>query len=146
MKKRLVTAALSGVSSIHVQMWQLDHKESWALKNWCFQTVVLEKTLENLLDRKLIKPVNPKGNQSWRLIGMTDIEAEAPILQPPDANSQLIGKDADAGKDWGKEESGTTEDELVRWHNWLSGHEFEQTHGDNEGQGGLTCCSSWGHK
>ena len=110
-----------------------------------FWTVVLEKTLESHLDSKEIQPVNPKGNQSWILIRRIDAEAEAPILWPPDAKSQLIGKDSDAGKDWGQE-NGATEDEMVGWYHWLSGHEFEQTQADGEGQGSLVCCSSWGHK
>ena len=121
---------------------ELDHKESWALKNWCFWTVVLEKTLESPLGCKEIKPVHPKGNQSWIFIGRT--EAEAPILWPPDAKSWLIGKAPDAGKGWRREEQGMTEDEMVGWHHWLDGHEFEQTPGDSEGQGSLACCSPWG--
>ena len=124
-----------------VWMWELDHKEAWALKNWCFWTVVLEKTLESPLDSKEIKPVHPKGNQSWIFIGRTD--TETPLLWPPDAKSQLIGKHPDAGKDWWQEEKATTEDEMVGWHHWLNGHEFEQTLGDSEGQGSLACCSSW---
>ena len=108
-----------------VVMWELDHKESWTLKNWCFWTVVLEQTLESPLDSKEIKPVNPKGNQSWIFIGMTDTEAEAPILWPPDVKNWLSGKDPDAGKDWRQEEKGTTEDEMVGWHHRLNGHEFE---------------------
>ena len=126
-------------------MWELDHKEGWALKN-CFQTVVLEKTLESPLDFKEIKPVNPKGNQFWLFVGGTDAEAKAPILWPIDAKSQLIGKDLDAEKDWRQEEKGTTEDEMVGWHHWINGHEFEETPGDGEGQGSLVCCSPWGHK
>ena len=105
------------------------------LKNLCFWTVVLEKTLENSLHSKKIKPVNPKGNQPWLFIGRTDAEVKAPILWPPDAKSWLIGKDSDAGKHWGKEEKGTTEDEMVGWHHWLHGYQFEQTPGDSEGQG-----------
>ena len=97
-------------------MWELDYKESWVLKNWCFWTVILEKTLESLLGYKEIQPVHPKGDQSWGFIGRTDVEAETPILWPPDAKSWLIGKDPDAGKDWGQEEKGTTEDEMVGWH------------------------------
>ena len=115
------------------------------MKNWCFQIVVLEKTLESPLDHKKIKPVNPKGNQTWTFIGKTDAEAEAPIIWSPDAKSWLIGKDPDAGKDWGQEK-GTTEDELVRQHHQLNGHEFEQTPGDSEGQGTLACCSPWVRK
>ena len=135
-----------GFSTSHVWMWELDHKESRALKNWCFWTMVLEKTLESCLDCKEIKPVHPKGNQSRIFIGRTDAETEAPILWPPDVKSQLIGKDPDAGKDWRQEENRTTEDEMVGWHHQLNGHEFEQVLGDGEGQGGLPCCSPWGHK
>ena len=112
-------------SSSHVWTWELDHKESWALKNWCFWTVVLKNTLESPLDCKEIKPVNLKGNQSWIFIGKTDADAEAPIFWPPDEKNWLIGKDPDAGKDWRKEETEMTEDEMVRWHHWLYGHEFE---------------------
>ena len=107
-------------------MWELDYKESWAPKNWCFWTVALEKTLESSLDFKEIQPVRPKGDQSWVFIGRTDVEAETPVLWPPDAKSWLIGKDTDAGKDWGQEK-GMTEDEMVRWHHWLSGHELGYT-------------------
>ena len=127
-------------------MWELDHKEGWAPKNWCFWTVVLEKSLESPLSCKEMKPVNPKGNQSLIFIGRTDDEAEALILWPSDAKSRLIGKDLDAGKDWRQEEKGTTEDEMVGWHHWLNGHEFEQALGDGKGQGSLVCCSPWGHK
>ena len=126
-------------------MWELDYKESWALKNWCFWTVVLENTLESPLDSKEIQPVHPKRDQSWVFIRRTDVEAETPILWPPDAKSWLIGKDPDAGKDWGQEK-GTTEDEMVGWHHWLNGHGFGWTPGVGDGQGGLTCCSSWGCK
>ena len=118
-----------GFSSSHVWMWELDYKESWALKNWCFWTVVLEETLESPLDCKEIHSVHPKGNQSWIFIGRTDAEAEIPILWPPDVKSWLIGKDHDVGKDWRQEEKGTTEDEMVGWHHWLYGHEFEWTPG-----------------
>ena len=135
-----------GFSSSHVQMWELDHKESWASKNWCFWTVVLEKTLESPLDCKEIKPVHPKGNQSRIFIGRTDAEAEAPILWPPDVKNWLIGKDPYAGKDWRREEKGSTEEEMVGWHHWLNGHEFEQTLGDGEEQGNLACYSPWGCK
>ena len=121
-------------SSSRVQMCELDHEESWVLEKWCLQTVVLEKTLESPLDSKEIKPVNPKGNQPWIFIGWN----EAPILWPPDAKSWLIGKDLDAGKDL------RARGEMVGWHHWLNGHEFEQ--GDSQGQGSLACCSSWGHK
>ena len=127
-------------------MWKLDYKESWALKNWCFWTVVLEKVLESPLDCTEIKQVHPKGSQSWIFIGRTDSEAVAPILWPPDAKNWLLGKDPDAGKDWRWEEKGTTEDEMVGWHHWLNGHEFEQTLGVGDGQGGLECCSPWGCK
>ena len=105
----------------HVWTWELDSKESWVLKNWCFWTVVLEKTLESPLDSKEIQPVHPKGNQSWIFIGRTDAEAETLILWPPDVKNRLIGKDPDAGKDWRWEEKGTTEDEMVGWHHWLGG-------------------------
>ena len=116
-------------SSSHVWMWELDHKEGWALKNWCFWTVVLEKTLHSPLDSKEIKLVNHKGNEPWIFIGRTDAEAEAPILWPPDVKSWLIGKDLDAGKDWEQKEKRATEDEMVGWHRRLDGHEFEQTPG-----------------
>ena len=118
-------------------MRELDRKESWALKNWWFWTVVLEKTLESPLDCKEIQPVHPKGNQSWIFIGRTDAEVETPILWPPHAKSWLIGKDPDAGKDWGQEEKGMTEDEIVGWHHWLDGHEFEQA------PGVCSCPLSW---
>ena len=111
-------------SSSHVWMWELDYKENWAPKNWCFWTVVLEKTLESPLDCKGFQPVHPKGNQSWVLIGRTDVEAETPILRPPDAKSWLIWKDPDAGKDWRQEKKGTTEDKMVGWHHRLDGHGF----------------------
>ena len=135
-----------GFSSAHVWMWELDYKESWTHKNWCFWTVVLEKTLESPLDCKEIQPVHPKGDQSWVFIGRTDVEAETPILWPPDVKSWLIGKDPDTGKDWGQEEKGTTKDEMVGWHHWLSGHGFGWTLGVGDGQGGLVCCGSWGRK
>ena len=114
-----------GFSSSHAWMWELDRKESGAPKNWCFWTVVLEKTLESPLDCKEIQPVHLKGNQSWLFIGRTDAEAETPILWPPDAKNSLIGKDPDAGNNWRHEEKGTTEDEMVGWHHWHNGHEFE---------------------
>ena len=126
--------------------WELDHKENWAPKNWCFWTVVLEKTLESPLDCKEIQPVHPKGNQSWIFIGKTDAEAEAPVLWPPDEWSQFIRKDPDAGKDWRREVKEMTEDKKVGWHHWLNGHEFAQAPGAGEGQGSLACCSPWGHK
>ena len=127
-------------------MWELDYKESWAPKNWCFWTVVLEKTLESPLDSKEIQPVHPKGDQSWVFIGRTDAEAETPILWPPNVKSWLIEKDPDAGKDWGQEEKGTTEDEMVGWHHQFNGHGFGWTPGFVDGQGGLACCDSWGSK
>ena len=113
-------------SSSHVWMWELDYKEIWVQKNWCFWTVVLEKTLESLLDCKEIQPVHPKENQSWIFTRRTDAEAETPILWPPDAKNWLISKDPVAGKDWRREEKGTTEDDMVGWHHRLNGHEFEQ--------------------
>ena len=127
-----------------VLMWELDHKEGWVLKNWCFLTVVLEKALQTPLDSKKIELMNAKGNQSWIFIGRTD--AEAPILWSLDVRSQLTGKDPDAEKDWGQEEKGMTEDEMVERHHWLNRHEFEQTPGDSEGQEILVCCSPWGLK
>ena len=127
-------------------MWELDYKQSWAPKNWCFWTGVLEKTLESPLDCKEIKPVNPKGNQSWIFTEGTDAEAEAPIPWPSDTKNWLTGKDLDAGKDWRWEEKGTTKDKMVGWHHQLDGHEIEQTLGVGDGQGGLACCSPWGRK
>ena len=135
-----------GFSSGHVWMWELDYKESWVQKNWCFWTVVLEKTLESPLDYKEIQPVHPKGDQSWVFIGRTDVEAETSILWPPDVKIWLIWKDPDARKDWGQEEKGMTEDEMVGWHHWLDGPGFGWTPGVGDGQGGLVCCSSWGRK
>ena len=135
-----------GFSSSHVWMWELGYKESWVPKNWCFWTVVLEKTLESPLNCKKIQSVHPKGDQSWVFIGMTDVEAETSKLWPPDAKSWLIGKDPGAGRDWGKEEKGTTEDEMVGWHHRHNGHEFGWAPGVGDGQGGLACCSLWGHK
>ena len=127
-----------------VVMWDLNHKKGWALKNWCFWTLVLEKTLESPLDSKEIKPVNSKENQPRIFIERTD--AEVPIFWPPDAKSWLIIKDLDAGNIWGQEEKGVTEDEMVGWYHWLNGHEFEQTPGDSKGQESLVCCSPWGQK
>ena len=112
-------------SSSHVWMWELDYKEGWTQKDWCFWTVVLEETLESPLDYKEIQPVYPEGNQSWIFIGRTDAEAETPILWPPDVRNWLIWKDPVAGKDWEQEEKGTAEDKMVGWHHWLNGHEFE---------------------
>ena len=134
-----------GFSSSHIWMWQLDYKESWAPKNWCFWTVVLKKTLEGPLDCKEIKAVNPKGNQSWIFIRI-DAEAETPILWLPDVKNWLIGKDPDSGKDWKQEEKGVTEDEMVGWHHQLDGHEFEQAPGVGDGQGSLVCYSPRSHK
>ena len=128
-----------GFSSVHVWMWELDYKE-------CFWTVILEKTLESPLDCKDMQPVHPQGDQCWVFIGRTDVEAEAPILWPPDVKSWLIWKDPDAGKDWGQEEKGMTEDEIVGWHHWLDGHGFGWTPGVSDGQGGLVCCGLWGCK
>ena len=133
-------------SSSHVWMWELEYKESWVPKNWCFWTVVLEKTLESPLNCKEIQPVHPKGGKSWMFIGRTDVEAETPILWPPDAKRWLIWKDPDAGKDWRQEEKGMTEYEMVGWHHLLDGHGFGQTPGVGNGQGGLVCCDSWGRK
>ena len=127
-------------------MWELDCEDGWAPKNWCFWTVVLEKTLESPLDCKKIQLVHPIGDQSWVFIGRTDVEAETPILWPPDVKSWLIWKDPDAGKDWGQEEKGMTEDEMVGWHHRLSEHESGWTPEFCDGQGGLVCCGSWGRK
>ena len=130
-----------GLSSSHVRMWELDHKEGWMLK---LLNCDLKKILESPLGSMEIKPVNPKGNQPWILIGRAD--AEAPIFWPPDVKSWLIGKDPDSGKDWGQEEKRAAEDEMVGWHHRLDGHELGWTPGDGEGQGGLACCSPWGCK
>ena len=127
-------------------MWVLDHKESWALKKWCFCTVVLEKTLESPLDSKEIQPVHPKGNQCWIFIGRTDAEAVTPVLGPPDVKNWLIWKDPDVGKDWRQEEKRMTEDKMVGWHHWLNGHEFEQAPGVGDGQGSLVCYSPQDHQ
>ena len=135
-----------GFSSGHVGMWELDCEEGWALKNWGFWTVVLEKTLESPLACKEIQTVHSKGNQSCVFTGRTDVEAETPILLLPDAKSWLIGKDPDAGKDWGQEEKGMTEDEMVQRHHRLDGNGFGWTVGFGDGQRGLVCCSSWGHR
>ena len=135
-----------GFSSNRVRMLELDGQEGWMPKNWCFWTVVLERTLESPLDCKEIKSVHPKGNQLWIFIGRTDAEAEAPILWLPDLKSQHIRKDPDAWKDWRQEEKGKTEDKMARWHHRLNGHEFEQALGDGEGEGSLVCYSPLGHK
>ena len=127
-------------------MWDLNHKESWVQKNWFFWTVVLEKTLESLLDCKEIQPVHPKWNQSWIFIGRTDAKAQTPILGAPDVKNGLVGKDPDPGKDWRQEEKGPTEDEMVGWYQRLDGHEFGQALGIGNGQGSLACCSPWNHR
>ena len=127
-------------------MWELDCEESWAPKNWCFWTVVLEKSLESPLDCKEIQPVHPKGDQSWIFFGRTDVEAKTPMLWPPDAKNWLTGKDPDAGKDWRQEEKGTTEDDVSGWHHRLDGHELEWTSGVGDGRGGLAWCGPWGCK
>ena len=134
-----------GFSSSYVQMWELEYKDDRALNNWCFWTVVLER-LESPLDSKKIQPVNPKGNQPWTFIGRTVAEVETPVFWPPDVKSLLTGKDPDVGKDWGQEEKGMTEDEMVGWDHRFNGHEFEQAPGDSEGQESLVCYSPWGSK
>ena len=126
-------------------MWELDYKESWVPKNWCFWTVVLEKTPDPL-DCKKIQSVHPKGNHSWKFNGRTEVEAETPILWPPDVKSWLIWKDPIAGKEWRQDKKGLSEDEMVGWHHRLNGHEFESTLGAGNGQGGLACCSPWCYK
>ena len=141
-----LSSQIYGFSSSHVWMRELDCRESWTRKNWCCWTAALEKTLESPLNCKEIQPVNPKGNQSWIFIGRTDAEAETPILWPPDAKNWLIGKDPDAGRDWGQEEKGMTEDEMNGWHHWLNGHKFVQAPWVGDGQGGLACCDSWGRR
>ena len=133
-------------SSGHLWMWELDYKESWVSKNWCFWTVVLEKTLESPLDCKEIQPVHPKGDQSWVFLGRTDAKAETAILWPPDVKNWLTGKDPDAGKGWRQEEKGMTEDEVVGWHQHLDGHVLQHTLGVGDGQRSLACYSPWGHK
>ena len=136
----------SGFSSGYIWIWELDCEESWALKNWCFWTVVLEKALDSPLDCKEIQPVHSEGDQSWVFFGRNDAKAENPVLWPPHVKSWLTGKDSDAGRDWGQEEKGTTEDEMAGWHHWLDGHESVWTPGVGDGQGGLECCDSWGRK
>ena len=131
-------------SSSHVWMGKLNHREGWVQKNWCCQTVVLEKTLESPLDSKENKSVNPKGNQPWIFIWRTNAEAETPIHWPP--NEKSIGKDPGAWKYWWQEEKGVTGNEMVGWHRQLNGHEFEQTPGESEGQESLVCCGPWRHK
>ena len=142
-KVRPVKAMVFPVTMFGCGSWT---KENWVPKNWCFWTVVLEKTLESPLDCKEIQLVHPKGDQSWVFFGKTDVEAETLILWPPDAKTWLTRKNPDAGKDCRQEEKGMTEDEVVGWHHWLNGHEFEQAPGFGDGQGSLVCCSPWGHK
>ena len=137
---------LANISSGHVWMWELDCVESWVPKNWCLWTVVLEKTLESPLDCKEIQPVHSEGDQPWDFFGRNDAKAETWVLWPPHAKSWLIGKDSDAGRNWGQKEKGTTEDEMAGWHHQLDDRKFEWTPGDDEGQGGPVCCDSWGHK
>ena len=129
-------------SNSHVWMWELDHKEGWVLKNWCFWTVELEKSLESPLDFKEIKPINPKGSQSWIFIGGTDAEAEAPIVWAPDAKTWPLKETLMLGKIEGRRRRGW-QDRIVAWHHQLNGYEFEQAPGDGEGQGSLACCSPW---
>ena len=143
-KVHIVKAMVFPIIIYGHESWTIKKAEPWKKRR--FRSVVLEKTLESPLDCKEIKPVNPKGNQPWIFIGRTDAEAEAPILWPPDVKSWLIWKDPDAGKDWGQEEKGVTEDEMAGWHHRLNEHEFEQTQGDSEGQRSLACCCLWGHK
>ena len=144
-KVHLVKAMVFPVVMYGCESWTVKKTEHWR-KNWCFWTVVLEKTLESPLDSKEIQPVRPKGNQSWILIGRTDAEAETPILWPPEAKNWLIRKDPDAGKDWRQEYKGTTDDKVVGWHHQLNGHEFGQAPGVSDGQGSLACCSPWSCK
>ena len=127
-------------------MWELDCEEGWALKNWWFWTVVLEKTLESPLDCKESQPVHSEGDQPWDFFGRNDAKAETPVLWPPHAKSWPIGKDSVAGRDWGQEEKWMTEDEMAGWHHWLDGRESGCTPGVADGQGGLVCCYSWGCK
>ena len=141
-KVRLVKAMVFPVVTYGCE---LDYKESWVLKNWCFWTVVLEKTLESPLGSKETQPINPTGNQTWMFTGRTDAGSETPILWPPDAKNWLIGKDPDGGKDW-RWEKWMMECEMVGWHHQLSGHEFEQAPGVGDGLGSLVCCSPWGCK
>ena len=142
-KVRLVKAMVFPVVTYECESWTIQKAER---QIWRFWTVVLEKTLESSWDCKEIQPVHPKRDQSWVFFGRTDVEAETPILWPPDAKSWLIGKDPDARRDWGQEEKGTTEDEMVGWHHWLNRHGFRWTPGVGDGQGGLACCGSWGRK
>ena len=143
-KVRLVKAMVLPVVMYGWDSWTIKKAKHWRIDN--FWTVVLEKTLESPFDCKEVQPVHPKGDQSWVFIGKTDIEAESPIFLPPNVKSWLIWKDPDAGKDWGQEKKGTTEDEMVGWHHRLNGHGFGWTPGVGDGQGGLVCCNSWGRK
>ena len=143
-KVHLVRAMVFPVVMYGCESWTV--KKAERQKNGCFWTIVSEKTLESPLDFEEIQPVHPKGDQSWVFIRRTDAKAETPILWPPHVKSWLIGKDPNAGKDWGQEEKGTTEDEMAGWHHWLDGHESGWTLGVGDGQGGLACCDSWGHK
>ena len=143
-KIHLVQAMVFPVAMYGCESWTI--KKAGALKNWCFWTVALEKTLESPLDCNKIKPINPKENQSWICIRRTDAEAEAPILWPPDVKNWLLRKDPDTGKDWRQEEKGITENEMIGWHHRLDGHEFEQAPGVGDGQRSLACCDSWGCK
>ena len=151
-KIRLVKAMVFPVVMYGCESWTVKKAECLRIdafevpKNWCFWTVVLEKTLESPLDCKKIQPVHPKGNQSWIFTGRTDAEAETPILWPPNAKNWLIRKDPDAGKDWSREEKGMTEDEMVGWHHQFKGHKFEYSPGVGDGQGGLACCRPWHRK
>ena len=133
-------------SNGHIWLWELDCEEGWVPKNWCFWTVLLEKTLESPLDCREIQPVHSEGDPSWVFIGRTDAKAETPVLWPPHGKSWLIGKDPDAGRDLEQEEKGMTEDEMAGWHQWLDAHEFGWTPGVGDGQGGLVCCNSWGRR
>ena len=141
----IISSAKAMVLPVVMYGCELAYKENWAPKNWCFWSVVLEKNLENPLDCKEVQAVHPKGNQSWIFIGSTDAEAETPILWPPDMKNWLTEKDPDAGKDW-RQEKGMTEDEMVEWHHWLDGHEFEQVLRVGDEKGSLVCCSPWGRK
>ena len=142
-KVRLVKAMVFPWSCMDVRV---DCEEGWVPKNWCFWTVMLEKTLESPLVCKEIQPVHSEGDQAWEFCGRNDAKAETPVLWPPQVKSWFIGKDSDARRDWGQEEKGTTEDEMARWHHWLDGRESEWTPGVGDGQGGLACCNSWGRK
>ena len=136
----------NGLPSGHVRLCGLDHKEGRTWKNWCLWTVVLEKAPESRLDSKEIKPIKIKGNQLWKLVGRTDANTETPVFWSSDANSWLIAKVPDAGKDWGQKEKSMSEDEMAGWHYQCNGHGLGQTSRDDEGQRGLVCCSPWGHK